>query len=144
MIMTGAEITSEEARRAFMLAGNATFTVRSKTLDVRFVYEIKAPNGDIDAKILFVRVLHSPGSRCGASYVYVGFVSRGEFKHGGVEAKLDIDAPSVKAFAWLMRNLGSDKVEVWHEGGCGRCEQNLTVPESIESGICHVCSGLMN
>lgn len=30
-------------------------------------------------------------------------------------------------------------VEIWHEGKCGRCGRQLTVPESIESGFGPEC-----
>lgn len=36
-----------------------------------------------------------------------------------------------------------DRVEVWHEGSCGRCGRKLTVPSSIETGLGPECAELV-
>jgi hypothetical protein len=59
----------------------------------------------------------------------------------------DLDATDmrVRGFGWLWRRLTQgqdlpDKVEVWHEGRCGKCSRRLTVPESIATGLGPVCA----
>jgi hypothetical protein len=56
------------------------------------------------------------------------------FFHGKADAMVTI------AFGWAWRHPDSDKLEVWHEGRCGRCGRRLTVPESIESGLGPECA----
>ncbi len=142
--MNGAhEIEGSTRRFSFLMAGKATLTIQSRSTGARYTYKVCAPRKeggaiDTDAKVRFVKVL--TGSDNENDYRYAGFVRDSYFQHGGDKAKVGSDAPSVGAFAWLMRNLDSDKVSVWHEGSCGRCGRTLTVPESIESGLGPVCA----
>ena len=80
------------------------------------------------------------------SYSYIGYIRRDVFNHGGAKARVQYNAPSVRAFAWAWQQLVSSneipsKLEIWHEGKCGRCARTLTVPESIESGFGPECMG---
>jgi hypothetical protein len=75
------------------------------------------------------------------NYVYLGTIfADGNFRVTR-KSRVAADAPSAVAFAWFVRNLESAKVDVWHDGTCGRCGRKLTVPESIESGLGPVCAG---
>lgn len=95
-----------------------------------------------------------------------------EYRHS-FKARIGQDAPSVVAINWLVDRLsairqleaekvGADlfrqdvigdevlphvqalgKVEVWHEGRCGRCARRLTVPASILIGIGPECAEIM-
>jgi hypothetical protein len=52
------------------------------------------------------------------------------------------------AFRWFINNLMAKsaklaQVEFWHEGYCGRCGRELTVPESIERGLGPQCARRM-
>ena len=126
----------------FALAGNARFTLVSKSTQARFTYKVRA--SEDNATMHFVSVLTGPDNW--SNYSYLGFVRSGVYFHGGQKARIGVDAPSAKAFDWFWRNLAQStldlsKVEVHHCGSCGRCGRALTVPESIESGFGPECAG---
>jgi hypothetical protein len=127
---------------AFMMAGNATVTLKSRKTGTRFTYRIRASE---DGKVHFVALLRGENNE--SDYSYFGYVRRGVFCHGGQKAKVERDAPSVRAFAWSFKQLQGhelpDSLEIWHEGRCGRCGRKLTVPESIASGIGPDCAEQM-
>lgn len=143
--------TAAEARQ-FAMAGRAAITLRSKTTDARFTYKIEAPHvpgnegtnaaRDVGSPTRFVKVL--TGSDNERSYSYLGYIRRGVFFHGGSKARVGVDAPSAKGFAWAWQKLQQDTIpenlEVWHEGRCGRCNRKLTVPSSIASGFGPECA----
>lgn len=124
--------------KKFILAGNATFTIRSNKTGTRFTYNVRKP-GELTPH--FVSVLAGPDNE--TSYLYLGtiFNSR-DFAHGK-KSRIEKHAPSSIAASWALGNILRDKplmnCEVWHEGRCGRCGRKLTVPESIESGFGPEC-----
>lgn len=124
---------------AFVLGGNATFTLRSKATDARFTYRVRQKD---DGKVFFASLLNGADNE--TSYAYFGFFRNGTFRHGGAKARAGLDAPSVKAFVWTMARLAEgripDNLEIWHEGRCGRCGRKLTVPSSIASGLGPECA----
>lgn len=123
---------------AFMKAGNATFTVVSRTTGKRFTYRVRAAK---EGTPHFVQVLTGPDNT--SSYTYLGTIfADGTFRHTRKSA-ISESAPSAQAFNWFYRNPGSDKVKVYHEGRCCRCGRKLTVPSSVESGIGPECAGKM-
>lgn len=133
------------ALRRFMLAGKATVTLRSVKTGTRFTYRITQSD---DGNCHFVGLLTGPNNQ--QDYKYIGRIARGVFWIGRKVPRpgdLDRDTPSVKAFDWTWRLLASDvmpqKLEVWHEGYCGRCGLPLTVPESIAAGYGPTCIGLV-
>jgi hypothetical protein len=95
-----------------------------------------------------------------------------EYRHGR-KSRIGQDAPSAVAIDWLVRTLSAvrqlaaenmvagmfrkdeigdaalpfcrqlAKVEIWHEGRCGRCARRLTVPASIVIGIGPECAEIM-
>lgn len=119
-------------RKAFALAGNATLTVRSARTGQRFTYKVTARS-----RLYFVGVL--TGADNTRDYRYLGTIFSNGFRLTA-KSKINADAPSAIAFTWLAQNWESERVEIWHEGFCGRCGRKLTVPESIESGIGPVCA----
>lgn len=132
------QLTTAEAVRTFALAGKARLTLVSEATGHRFTYRIKRSE---DGKVHFVSLLNGPDNE--TAYTYLGFIRDGRYDHGK-KSKIGADAHSNKAFAWVMGNILErdrvpEKVEVWHEGRCGRCGRALTVPESIESGIGPEC-----
>lgn len=128
---------------AFMLAGNATVTLRSTSTGARYTYRVRAAQ---DGAVSFVALLGGQDNE--SDYRYLGYIRHGVsgamYFHGGRKAKVGFDAPSAKAFAWSYGRLAKGEMpqglEVWHEGCCGRCGRKLTVPESIASGFGPECS----
>jgi len=57
------------------------------------------------------------------------------------------NAQSVDVFQYVFNKLIqgtlSEFIEIWHEGRCGKCGRQLTVPSSIESGIGPECSKML-
>lgn len=127
-------------RSAYALAGDATLTVQSSRTGERFTFKIEASKPEAGrAGVHFVSVL--TGSNNEWSYTYLGTIfADGKFRVTK-RSPIAADAPSAIAFAWLARNFEDPRVEVWHEGVCGRCGRKLTVPESIDSGIGPTCAG---
>jgi hypothetical protein len=144
--------------RKYMLAGNATITIRSLATGTRFTYKIKQK---VDKEtnqrqdFWFVSLLNGADNE--SDYAYLGTVHTSQmggslhqvYKHG-VKSKIGYNAPSAIAFEWVARQLWeittsigqsnlSAGTEIWHEGKCGRCNRALTVPESIESGFGPEC-----
>jgi hypothetical protein len=125
--------------KQFMLAGNATFTVRSEKTQNRFTLKVVQPteNGPH-----FVKVLR--GSDNENAYSFVGTIfANGTYAHGK-KSKISEDAPAAKAARWVVSKVlkGEElpNCELWHEGRCGRCGRKLTVPESIELGLGPECA----
>lgn len=140
--MNGRLATAELAL-AYLRAGKATVTLVSTKTGTRFTYRVNAAE---DSDVLFVGLLSGPDNT--ADYKYLGRVARGVFWRGRkVPRPGDVspDAPSSMAFAWtwskLVKGEMPDKLEIWHEGRCGRCARKLTVPSSIASGFGPECLG---
>jgi hypothetical protein len=128
--------------RAFMLAGNAYFTLRSEKTGTRYTYAVsKADAEPGKPEVWFVGFLTGPDNT--SDYQYLGILRDGRFKLTA-KSKLNADSLPVKAFAWTWEHLDNlHGVEVWHEGRCGRCGRRLTVPESIERGFGPECITLL-
>ena len=142
-----AQINDPGSIEQFVLGGNATFTLVSKSTGSRFTYKVRAPKEDGPAKILFVSVLNGPDNW--SNYKYLGTLNpkQRRFYHGK-KAKISSDAGSAKAFNWFWKRLiqGSgeiDSMEFWHEGQCAKCGRKLTVPVSIECGFGPVCAEML-
>ncbi len=130
-----------------IFAGNARFTIRSKSTGVRFTYRIKhaEAEGPYKAKY-FVSLLSGPDNE--NSYTYMGMVTedRSAYLHDR-KNRIKESAPSVAAFKWFFQHLTAgresnilNQADIFHEGRCCRCGRVLTVPESIESGIGPECA----
>lgn len=137
------QLTCLPEPQRFALAGKARFTVVSKRSGTRFTYRVKLapPRKEGDTPCHFVSVL--TGADNETCYSYLGFIRGGDYRHGGMKARISADAPSAKAFDWLWRHLNAGdalaQVDVFHEGACGRCGRALTVPSSIASGFGPEC-----
>lgn len=122
---------------AFILAGNATITLRSEKTSTRYTYKIKASK---DGNLHFVSLMN--GSDNEGSFQYMGLIRNGDYQHGR-KSHITVDASCNKAFAWMFALLREgrihDQLKIWHEGRCGRCGRKLTVPESIEQGLGPEC-----
>jgi hypothetical protein len=144
------QLTTPDAIRAFIRAGNAHFTIVSKHTGARFTYRVRAPKPQEPGQKtfrsstdFFVGVLS--GSDNESAYAYLGFLKGDVYCHGK-KSRVNQTAPSARAFAWFWKALQANRlepVEFWHEGRCGRCARKLTVPESIASGYGPECAGRM-
>lgn len=137
--MTAAHPITDAAQAfAFLLAGKATFTVRSEKTGDHLTFSVrkwaKAKNG----------TMHFVSVRTGNDFAKVGFIADGKDYWLGKHAELPTDDKRIKAFRYVFDNLRHHqrmppKCEVWHEGVCGRCCRPLTDPESIARGIGPEC-----
>ncbi len=138
------QLTSLEDVKNFVLAGNATITVRSGSTGSRFTFKIRAPKKNTrNAPIWFVSLL--TGSDNESDFEYFGNIrNTGAFDHGR-RSRITTESMGAKAFTWFWnmiqagRNDVLERADVWHEGQCGRCGRKLTVPESVESGFGPEC-----
>lgn len=154
------QITDFEALEPFVLGGNATVTVVSKTTRSRFTYRVeqkrvgRRKNGETDEQYgarkrraqdgaRFVKVMTGPDNQ--NSYTHIGHINEHrEFRLDG-SSRISAGAPSVSAWRWFWSAVRTqsnklDQCEVWHDGRCSRCGRRLTVPESVSSGIGPVCA----
>lgn len=145
-------LTSLEAIRRFVEAGNATLTVRSLRTRERFTFKFVRPeNQPQRASPIWVRLL--TGSDNQSHYEFLGTIwMEMDWSYHYVHSKksrIKPDAPGAIAALWLSRCIGYnsgqllEKAEVWHEGSCGRCGRKLTVPESVVTGFGPECARIM-
>ena len=141
-------ISDPELAIRFMLAGNATVTLKSQKTGNHYTYRIKPFPGCNDPKHYRVFLLTGPDNK--KDYSWLGRIVNGQFylTRKSREMGLSENTSSVKAIIWVLINLGHHNkmpawLEIWHEGRCGHCGRPLTVPESIESGIGPVCAEQM-
>jgi hypothetical protein len=130
--------TEASAAKAFIQAGNAYLTLRSRKTGTRYTYRVRASK---DGNVSFVSALYGPDNE--SSYVYLGML-KGDELSLTAKSKATPDDPRWKAFSWTWEMLRtgslSPSLEVWHDGRCGCCGRRLTVPESIASGIGPECA----
>jgi len=142
-------IESTDDARAFVLAGRAVFSLKSKTTGNHFTYRVKRAKGKEDGRPWFVSVLVGP--RNTSDYAFIGCL----FPNGGKAPKfvrtkkarenVKDDAQSVRGFRWFWDRVACGGWErqatLYHEGRCGRCGRTLTVPESVTRGLGPTCAG---
>ena len=135
--MTSRPIVSPAEALAFILGGNARFTLVSKATGARYTYRVRLSK---DKKIYFVRLLTGPDND--SHYEYLGFI-RGGVMLMSPKSKLKAESKPVAAFVWALQHLGASSLpaalEIWHDGHCGRCGRSLTVPSSLASGFGPEC-----
>lgn len=140
-------LATAEAVTKYIMAGNATLTLRSVKTGQRFTYKVTRKKGADPGPrgpVYFVSLL--VGSDNESSYKYLGHIFETQMVYWhGRKSKIGETAPAAKAFTWFWQQLskrqlpGEDVLEVWHEGSCGRCGRKLTVPESVASGFGPEC-----
>ena len=140
-----------DAVRAFVFAGNARFTLRSLRTGARFTYRVRVKKADLEAGLAggaltyFVETLRGPDNE--TDYRYLGVLRQpGQFWFTSASQQHRGSA-SAQALVWALdamrcgRAVLGNRLEVWHEGRCGRCGRALTVPESIGRGLGPECAG---
>lgn len=131
----------------FMLAGNATFTLRNNLTGNHFTYRIKKGK---QSRISsgepphFVQLLSGPDNT--SDYQFMGTIFDSETYRQGKKSRIGSNAPSNMAFSWLWDAMTKCKtipehIDVMHAGKCGRCARKLTDPVSIETGFGPHCRG---
>lgn len=133
-----AQITDPAAALNFMLAGKATFTVRSEATGEHLTFQVRSWKKAKHGTMHFVSV------RTGNDYAKIGVVRDGhDLSLGGNRCDLPYEDPRVRGFRYVFDHLRSKrlppKAAIWHEGACGRCGRPLTDPESIARGIGPEC-----
>ncbi len=134
----------QDETAGFILAGNATFTLRSVKTGARYTYKVRAKtkDGKFEGRY-YVSVL--TGSDNETSFTWLGtvFANREDRFYLSRKSRVGKNAPSVKALEWawprLINGTVPEALEVWHEGRCGACNLKLTVPESIAAGYGPTC-----
>jgi hypothetical protein len=142
---TKGRLTDVHSIKDYALAGSATLTVVSRETGKRFTYRVRRARAREGNPIWFVSVMVGPDNE--RNYRYIGNIRSDVTFDVGRKCWLPTSDPRVRGFAWLWQRIRIEdptvlfKIEVWHEGRCGRCGRKLTVPESIESGFGPECSG---
>lgn len=142
--LTDAALASE-----YILAGNATFTIVSKTTGARYTYKVRKPEDwSKERPTWFVNLLSGPDNE--SDYHYLGLIrcwaEDGRYTvRQTAKSRVGTDAPSFNAIKWALGHVLNDDVipsqlELWHEGRCGRCGRKLTVPESVARGLGPECA----
>lgn len=138
------------AATQYALAGRAVITLKSQATGRHFTYEIDKAKDQPDAHwgskppVWFVRVRHD-----GQDSVYLGMINQHRHVKLTAKSKFRQDSPAVAALSFFAeavlcyQRAIPAKLEVWHEGSCGRCGRALTHPESLELGIGPVCAEYM-
>lgn len=129
---------------AFVMAGNATLTLRSTKTDARYTYKVRLADKKqpSDAPAYFVSLLSGPDND--ADFTYLGMIFSTGFKLTK-KSRLPTTALPVRAFAYFYSNCVvagrmPSELQVWHEGRCGACGRKLTVPESLVTGLGPECA----
>lgn len=126
-------------RRDYVLAGKSTFTVTNPKTDGRFTYHVvESDPRPGQMPVWFVSVLNGPDNS--NDYLYIGTIFADGFRLTRKSRATD-SALSVVVFKFFASRWEDSRLEVYHEGVCGKCGRKLTVPESIASGLGPVCAG---
>lgn len=129
-------IIQKEIALKYIFGGNCYTTFLNTNSNNRFTYKVTLSKKD--KSIYYICVLTGPDI-----YTYVGFYKNGEYFHSP-KSSIGIEAQSVKVFNWVIFNLTKKTlpnfIEIWHDGRCGKCGKQLTVPKSVEIGIGPDCA----
>lgn len=131
-----AQLATSESMK-FILAGNATFTLKSLKSNKHLTYKVKKANS---GEIWFVSLLTGPNNE--SDYAYLGIIQNSKFRLTSKSMVKPTSDP-VKAISWTLNKIAAGEntpnLEIWHEGRCCRCGRLLTTPESINIGIGPEC-----
>jgi len=123
-------------RKQYVFAGKAFMTIRNPKTGGRFTFRVTKPKKTFRTDCFYVSVLNGPNNE--KNYAYIGAIFTDKLVTTKA-SKVKLTAPSAVAFTWFLKNQEDPRIEVWHEGACGKCGRKLTVPESIETGLGPVC-----
>ena len=139
------QIEDVDAKGRFILAGNSRFTLVSTVTGRRFTYRCKRwEKGEGEARKVryYLDVLTGPDNGGDYRKLAVLYPNGRLYRQDRHPGAFGPSAQSWVALDFLFNanGISDPRVEVWHEGTCGRCGRALTVPESIESGLGPVCA----
>jgi hypothetical protein len=126
----------------FIIAGNATLTIKSLKTGDHITYRVRKSQ---DGRVFFVSVrTGGPGEKL---FAYMGTLPGERPDHAPVKltgkSKYALGDREPRAFNWLWgavcEGVLPPQAEVRHEGTCGRCARPLTDPESIDRGFGPEC-----
>jgi hypothetical protein len=132
-------IIKHELALQFIFGGKSFVTFLNTKSDGRFTFKVVKHKKD---DIFFVNVLTGPDI-----YTFIGTVRNDVYKHSH-KSNISIGSQSVKVFTYVINKLKINNlpsfIEIYHDGRCGKCGRQLTVPESIESGFGPECIKSLN
>lgn len=137
--------TAEDAL-AYITAGQARFTLRSRKTGMRYTYRARrTPDSPELNPTFFVDLLKGPANA--EDFAYVGLLTERGFSVTKKTRHL-ADSSYVAALKYMMRGLLDLRriptdLEIWHSSKCGRCGRDLTVPESIATGLGPKCASIV-
>ena len=118
----------------FIRGGNAYVTIKSLTTGRHYTYRFRKAN---DGDVYFASLLTAPDV-----YTYMGILDDRGIRVTK-KSTYTADSTPVAAFNWLYAFLLKGQLptiaEIRHDGRCGRCARQLTVPESVDSGFGPEC-----
>jgi len=128
----------------YIIGGHGKFTLVGK--QARYTYKVSQAKGyQGDFGPLFIQLLTGADNQ--NDYQYIGYIPMSNPLELRAGRKGNAKHPAFVALAWWLHHYGKgntaalEQAEFWHEGTCCRCGRELTVPESIASGIGPVCVG---
>lgn len=121
--------------RAFVFAGNATFTIESLVTRTHYTFHVRKHSNK--NYIYWVEMLVAPDT-----FKYVGMINNGAYTCTHKSANKGANVHNVLRwfFNRLTRELLHEKLVFRHMDTCGRCGRALTTPESIDTGLGPVCA----
>ncbi len=129
----------------FVSAGNAVFKITDYKKNYSYTYKVRRhPDFDYgnSNRVWFVSLLETAGNE--SDYVYIGLISRNEFRHTHKSYVSEEDNSFTLfdfVFTQILRKTElPEHIEFLHTGQCGRCGRQLTTPESIIMGLGPVCA----
>lgn len=148
--MQGAPLQTFEQVKNYATAGRAVVTIVSRVTQERVTLKIKKMKDNEKRFFVNVRKSTEADDNNWRNWSYIGVfdLDRGFW----TTSKTNYDqGTGIKAAAWFLsivangdldnQNSLMEQADIWHEGRCGRCSKELTVPESIAQGLGPTCAG---
>lgn len=125
----------------YIFAGNAKFTLLSRSTGAHFTYHVqgKKDSKDPEKQVFFVRYLNGPDNTKDYSYLGAIFSTNPQSVVTTKASKAGKNSSVYRALAFALTHPQCEQLEVYHSGACGRCGRELTDPMSIQTGIGPTC-----